>query len=83
MEDILLGGVVKRFNRGIETKKLRRISDISEEDIRMVDRNMTKCSRYVHDEAAAIDGPVPSPDEIQADIAALEEWADSIKRRWK
>lgn len=81
VEEVLLDGIVERFGREIQTKKLRSVSDITEDDVQVVNQNMAKCSRYVHDEAAAINASVPDPEEIQDDIRTLKEWCSSIRSR--
>lgn len=81
VEEVLLCGVVTRFERAINTKQLRHVVDITKEDIRVVERNMTKCSGFAHDEAAAIQSPVPEPEEIKQDIADLKCWCATIRRR--
>lgn len=81
VEEVLLGGVVERLSDEIHTKQLRHISDITKEDIRIVERSMTKCSRFAHDEATAINDPIPDPEEIQSDIDTLKEWRKAIMDR--
>jgi hypothetical protein len=83
IEEVLLNSVVVRFDRAIHTQKLRNLSDITDDDIRMVDEGMTKCSRFLegHDEAVAVADPVPDPDELERDINQLETWVSTINRR--
>jgi hypothetical protein len=44
---------------------------------------MTQCSKWLHghDQAAAARAPVPEPRELVADIEALENWVDAIRKR--
>jgi len=81
VEEVLLNGVVQRFGREIQTRKLPGIGVITKEDLQAVKHNMTKCSRLSHDEADAINDPVPEPEEIQEDIAVLKEWCKAIRDR--
>lgn len=70
VEEVLLRGAVERYDYGIETQKLSKVR-VSEADVVRVTRAMTKCSRFVHDEASADVSPVPHPDEVQADLDDL------------
>jgi energy-coupling factor transporter ATP-binding protein EcfA2 len=83
VEEVLLGGVVERFRPSIETQRLAPLSDIKEEDCKAVRDGMTKCSAWLtgHDHAAAARAPVPTPDELKADIEALEKWVKDINGR--
>lgn len=42
---------------------------------------MTKCSKWLHDQAPAARAPVPEPAELKADIEALEGWVKAIRDR--
>ncbi len=81
VEEVLLNGVVQRFGREIQTRKLPGIGVITKEDLQAVKHNMTKCSRFSHDEADAINEPAPEPEEIQEDITTLKEWCKTIRDR--
>lgn len=81
VEEVLLGGVVERLSDEIHTRQLRDISDITADDVHVVERNMTKCSRFAHDEATPINDPVPGPEEVQHDITTLKEWCQAIRSR--
>jgi len=83
VEEVLLGGVVIRFDRAIHTQQLRNLSDITDDDIRTIDESMTKCSRFLegHDEAIAVGDPVPLPSELRQDIEDIEAWIAEVRRR--
>jgi len=83
VEEVLLNGAVVRFRRGIETQRLNKITDIASADIQMIETAMEKCSMHFrgHDQAAAINQPVPAPAELQADIKQLENWVAAVRKR--
>ena len=81
LEEIMLGGVVERYRRGIQTQQIRYLSDITQADCNALDAGMTKCSRWLHDQSGAENVPVPDADELKTDIAALEGWTRTIKQR--
>src|SRR5439155_8897446 len=83
VEEVLLNRVVERFRPGVETQRLKQLRDIQSSDLQAVDAGMTKCSRWEggHDLALAANDPVPAPDELQKDIAALEDWVKAVEAR--
>jgi energy-coupling factor transporter ATP-binding protein EcfA2 len=83
LEEVLLEGVVERFRPGIQTQQIIRIADITEDDCRILDAAMAKCSRWLpgHDQAAAARAAVPEAAEVKADIEALERWVAAIRKR--
>jgi hypothetical protein len=83
LEEVLLEGVVERYRPGVQTKQIRKIADITEDDCRILDAAMTKCSKWLpgHDQAAAARAAVPEPAELKADIDALETWVAAIRKR--
>lgn len=83
VEEVLLNGVVIRFDHAIHTQQLRTIADITDDDIQAITNGMTKSSRFLegHDEAKAVMDSVPAPDELRDDIANLESWVREVRRR--
>jgi energy-coupling factor transporter ATP-binding protein EcfA2 len=85
LEEVLLGGVVERYRPSIQTQQVAQIADITAEDCKTVEAAMTKCSKWLpgHDQAAAARAPVPDPQELGADIDALENWVLAVRKRRK
>ncbi len=83
LEEVLLCKIVERYRPGVQTQQIAKLADVTEEDCRQVDAAMTKCSRWLrgHDQAAAARAPVPVPDELKADIDALDSWVKAINKR--
>ena len=83
VEELLLNRAVMRFRRGIETQRLHQITDITKADIDIIEAAMGKCSTHLrgHDQALAINQPVPAPAELKADIEQLENWAAQMRKR--
>jgi len=80
VEEVLLGSVVLRFRKGVETNRLAGVS-VSDEDYTTVDEWMSKCSNYAHDQALLGGTDVPEPDELLSDINALDDWRKKIEGR--
>jgi len=73
VEEVLLGSVVLRFRKGIETKRLAGVV-VEDSDYATVNHWMSRCSNFAHDQALLGGTEVPDPDELLADIDALEKW---------
>lgn len=84
-EEILLNGMVERYRESIQTQQIHTLSDITEEDCRIFDEGMTKCSKWLpgHDLAAAANEEIPPPDELEKDIKSLDDWVSAINKRRK
>lgn len=84
VEEVLLNQTVLRFRKGIETQRLREVA-IDPEDLAAINAGMSNCSNYTgHDGALIANVAPPSPEEMEADINALEAWRKSaVQRREK
>lgn len=80
VEEILLREVVIRFRKGVETQRLAGVS-VDDDDYANVYEGMTKCSNYAHDKALFGGIAIPDPDELLADIVALETWRTRVQKR--
>lgn len=80
VEEVLLRNVVLRFRKGIETQRLSGVS-VEDSDYITVDRWMSKCSNYAHDQAMLGGVEVPDPDELLSDINELDKWRLEISDR--
>jgi hypothetical protein len=85
VSEVLLNGVVERYRPSIETKRVEKLFDITEQDTKTVEAAMTETSRWIrgHDQAAAAAAPVPGPDEVKKRIQELDDWVQSIRTRRK
>ena len=83
LEEVLLDGVVERYRTNIQTTQVLKIADITEEDCRVLEAAMTKCSEWLpgHDQAPAARADIPDPDVLRADINTLEKWVAEIRGR--
>ena len=80
VEEVLLREVILRFRKGVETQRLAGVV-VEDDDYAQVNAGMTKCSNYAHDKALLGGVAVPDPDELLADIMALETWRAKIDKR--
>jgi hypothetical protein len=80
VEEVLFQGTVTRFGEGIATQKLSYV-EVDDTDYKVIDAGMTKSSKFAHDPALGVHLPTPHPDELLADIEALETWRKSVEKR--
>lgn len=83
IEEVFLNGAIQRFGREVQTQRLSKVIDLTIDDFKKVDVNMSKCSTYFlgHDSAGALIEDMPKADEFLADIQILEEFAKEIRKR--
>lgn len=80
VEEVLLYETVVRFGDAVQTKRLSKLTDISDSDAELVTREMSRCSDFLHDEAGAVYGDVPDPDVVEADINRLSDWLKDLRK---
>ncbi|MBX9607489.1 MAG: AAA family ATPase [Gammaproteobacteria bacterium] len=80
VEEVLLREVALRFRKSVETQRLSGVV-VEDDDYAQVNAGMAKCSKYAHDNAHMGGVAVPEPDELLADIMALENWRVKIVKR--
>lgn len=80
VEEVLLHEVILRFRKSVETQRLAGVV-VEDDDYTQVNAGMTKCSNYAHDKALLGGIAIPEPDELLADIMALETWRAQIDKR--
>lgn len=85
LEEVLLGGVVERYRKNIQSQQIAKIADITLQDCKELEDGMTKSSSWLigHDQAPAAKADMPEPTELNADIAVLEDWVKRINQRRK
>ncbi len=81
VEQTLLSGVVSRFGRNVSTLKLPRLYAITADDIGIFDEMMTKYSYFDHSHSSELPVPLPSIDEVIADLTKTRDWAKDFKKR--
>ena len=85
IEEVFLNGTIQRFGRDIQTQRLAKITDLTDEDYKLVDENMGKCSTYFlgHDSAGELINQLPDSNDFLADITILEDYTAVIRKRRK
>lgn len=82
VEESLLGGVVLRFRRSVQTDgRISQLGKIQPSDCKLVEEMMTKYSRYEHSQSVEAPVAIPQPDDIAADVATLQAWLKEFSDR--
>jgi hypothetical protein len=85
VEDTLFGGAILRYRHDVQTRRLldKRVWVVDESDITELDRGMSRSSAWLrgHDQPQAVNAPVPTPDEMGRDLAALQRWVQDLNTR--
>ena len=83
IEEVFLNGTIQRFSRAIQTQRLSKVIDLTDDDYKLVDANMSKCSTYFtgHDTAGTLIEEMPDSDEFLADLKILEDYIKDIRKR--
>jgi energy-coupling factor transporter ATP-binding protein EcfA2 len=82
VEEVLFNKVVERFDPEVNTKSLIAVS-VTDDDHVKIDHAMSKCSEVMHDAAAAVNKPMPPPEELRQDIESLSTFVQEIRTRRK
>lgn len=83
VEEYLIGEVVMRFRKDVQTKRIKYLSTITQDDCKEVDVMMTKYSAYDHSmsaEAPLIEFEIS---EIEEDMNDFSKWLSKRKSRIK
>jgi energy-coupling factor transporter ATP-binding protein EcfA2 len=80
VEERLFAGVVERFERDVKTKSLKNLQ-ITSDLIEQVNEGMTRASLYVHEDAYAAQVPLPSIQEMTADLKKLQAFEAETRLR--
>jgi ABC-type cobalamin/Fe3+-siderophores transport system ATPase subunit len=73
IEERLFGGVVERFERDVQTLRLRDVQ-VTPENVTACIKGMTDASRFVHEDAYAAPVTLPTVAEMQADLSDLQDF---------
>ena len=78
-----VGPVVKRFDPKVKMSGLAEVSALKPEDCRIVRQAHGRISRLMHSSPDAVNPTVASPDKVQEEIEALENWVADLTERQK
>lgn len=81
VEELLLGKVVERYSSEVKTQSLRGVS-VTDDDHKTVFFAMKRASEFSgHDQPAGKQLPTPKPDEMKADLKAIDDYRQKLAKR--
>lgn len=81
IENDLLCGVVQRFQRPVNTLKIKKLSKLKEQDCEFLDSLMTKYSAFEHSQPVEAPVDLPDPHDLLNDMERLKNWRDEYIKR--
>lgn len=81
VEKVMLCGLIERFRRGVQTQQIRSLAKITSDDCELVDKMMTKYSRFEHSQSDELNGDLPEPNELAHDIKTMNDWIGEFEKR--
>lgn len=79
VEEILLNDAVQRYNPCVQTQKLKR-APFTTELYTELEEGMTRCSAWCHDQARAINGTIPTIEELNDYIGCFEGYVKQNRK---
>lgn len=82
VELTLLADVIQRYRRAVNTVgKIHKLAAIEKEDCALIDKFMTKYSRYEHSQPGELPVQLPPPQELENDLSELLTWYDGFEKK--
>jgi len=78
-----LAPVLQRFAEKVQTRGLRQLAVLTEEDCISVDDARERCSKLQHRASPAGAGPPLTPDDLDREIDQLSQWEEDIRSKQK
>lgn len=73
VEEILFNDAIQRYNPCVQTQRLKK-APFSQNLYSELEKGMSECSNWCHDQARAINGNVPSIDDLKKYIETFEKY---------
>ena len=81
IEHELLHGIVTRFDYRVFSQKLPYLFALTEQDIALFHRMMSKYSCYDHSHSVETLAPVPEINDLEKDLTTMLDWTKDYKKR--
>jgi len=81
VEEVLLRGIVMRYQRQVHVSIIGKLDAIDKDDLELLDRLMTRYSKYEHSQTPESRVPPPSIDQVERDVEDLDAWAKAFRKK--
>ena len=73
--------MVQRFQRPVQTLKIKELAKLNGEDINLLDSLMTKYSGFEHSQPLESPVNLPKLEELLEDLTSLKTWREEYTKR--
>ena len=78
VEEVLFNDAIQRYNPCVQTQRLKK-APFSQELYNELENGMTECSSWCHDQARAINGNIPSVEDLKKYIDSFEKYCKKYR----
>lgn len=79
VEEILFNDAIQRYNPCVQTQRLKK-APFTQELYSELEQGMTECSAWCHDQARAINGNIPTVDDLREYIDCFEKYCKKYRQ---
>ena len=80
VEEILFNDAIQRYNPCVQTQRLKK-APFTQDLYLELEQGMTECSAWCHDQARAINGNIPTADDLKRYIDCFEKYCKKYRRQ--
>lgn len=78
VEEVLFNDAIQRYNPCVQTQRLKK-APFSQELYNELENGMTECSSWCHDQARAMNGNIPSVEDLKKYIDSFEKYCKKYR----
>ncbi len=79
VEEILFNDAIQRYNPCVQTQRLKK-APFTQELYSELENGMTECSAWCHDQARAINGEIPTAEDLKKYIDCFEKYCKKYRK---
>lgn len=80
VEEILFNDAIQRYNPCVQTQRLKK-APFTQDLYSELEKGMAACSAWCHDQARAINGDIPTIDELKSFIGSFESYCKKYRAK--
>ena len=78
VEEILFNDAIQRYNPCVQTQRLKK-APFTQDLYAELEKGMTECSAWCHDQARAINGNIPTAEDLKGYIDCFEKYCKKYR----
>ena len=80
VEEILFNDAIQRYNPCVQTQRLKK-APFTQDLYSEIEAGMTECSAWCHDQARAINGDIPTAEDLKKYMECFEKYWKQYKAK--